>query len=67
LVLQSGDDRVTGPAAAQRFFAAAGSADKTFRLYPESRHELFDDLDRAAVIADLLAWLNTHRLSTHGA
>lgn len=72
LLLQSGDDRVTGPVAAQRFFTAAGSADKTFRLYPQSRHELFDDLDREAVIADLVTWLNTHggnthRLSSHGA
>jgi alpha-beta hydrolase superfamily lysophospholipase len=67
LVLQSGDDRVTGPAAAQRFFTAAGSRDKTFRLYPQSRHELFDDLDRAAVIADLLTWLEAHGASVHGA
>ncbi|MFM8606314.1 MAG: lysophospholipase [Cyanobium sp.] len=67
LLLQSGDDRVTGPGAAQRFFAAAGSADKTFRLYPHSRHELFDDLDRDAVIADLLAWLKAHRAGAHGA
>jgi alpha-beta hydrolase superfamily lysophospholipase len=67
LLLQSGDDRVTGPGAAQRFFAAAGSADKTFRLYPHSRHELFDDLDRDAVIADLLAWLEAHRAGADGA
>jgi alpha-beta hydrolase superfamily lysophospholipase len=60
LLLQSGDDRVTGPAAARRFFSAAGSADKTWRLYPESRHELFDDLDREAVLADLRAWLEAH-------
>jgi alpha-beta hydrolase superfamily lysophospholipase len=39
---------------------AAGSADKTWCLYPESRHELFDDLDRGAVMADLGAWLEAH-------
>lgn len=60
LLLQSGADKVTGPAAAQRLFAAAGSADKTWRLYPESRHELFDDLDRDAVLADLRTWLEAH-------
>jgi alpha-beta hydrolase superfamily lysophospholipase len=60
LVLQSGDDRVTGPVAAKRFFSAAGSPDKTWRLYPASRHELFEDLDREAALADLLAWLNAH-------
>lgn len=66
LLLQSGDDRVTGPAAAQRFFAAAGSADKTWKFYPQSRHELFDDLDRQTVIADLLSWLETHGTGIHG-
>jgi alpha-beta hydrolase superfamily lysophospholipase len=60
LVLQSGDDRVTAPAVAEKFFSAAGSADKTWRLYPASRHELFDDLDRGAVIADLGSWLEVH-------
>ena len=60
LLLQSGDDRVTGPAAAELVFAAAGSPDKTWHLYPESRHELFDDLDRPAVLADLGAWLEIH-------
>jgi alpha-beta hydrolase superfamily lysophospholipase len=59
LVLQSGDDRVTAPAAAERFFRSAGSADKTWRLYPRSRHELFDDLDREEALADLLHWLET--------
>jgi alpha-beta hydrolase superfamily lysophospholipase len=60
LVLQSGDDRVTPPAAAERLFAAAGSAAKTWRSYPNSRHELLDDLDREAVLGDLRAWLQTH-------
>jgi alpha-beta hydrolase superfamily lysophospholipase len=60
LLLQSGADTVTGPAAAERFFAAAGSADKTWRLYPDSRHELFDDLDRDAALAELSRWLEAH-------
>lgn len=60
LVLQSGDDRVTAPEAAEGFFAAAGSPDKTWQLYPQSRHELFDDLDRAQALADLRAWLDAH-------
>ena len=55
-----GTTRVTGPAAAERVFAAAGSPDKTWHLYPESRHELFDDLDRPAVLADLGTWLEIH-------
>ncbi len=60
LVLQSGADTVTFPAEARRFFDAAGSADKTWRLYPASYHEIFADLDREQVIRDLSEWLAGH-------
>ncbi len=60
LVLQSGADQVTPAAGAQQFFALAGSPDKSWRQYPESYHELYDDLDSRQVFADLLAWLNSH-------
>ena len=60
LLLQSGADQVTPAAAARQFFAAAGSPDKSWRQYPDSYHELYDDLDREQVFADLLAWLNSH-------
>jgi alpha-beta hydrolase superfamily lysophospholipase len=60
LMLQSGDDRVTAAAVSERFFSAAGSGDKTWRLYPESRHELFDDLDRDVVMEELACWLEAH-------
>lgn len=60
LLLQSGADQVTPGAGAQRFFAAAGSTDKTWRQYPESYHEVYDDLDRDQVFADLLEWLECH-------
>ncbi len=60
VLLQSGADQVTPAAGARRFYAAAGSADKTWRSYPESYHELYDDLDRERVFTDLLAWLEGH-------
>lgn len=60
LLLQSGADTITTPQAARTFFQAVGAADKTWRLYPQSLHELFDDLDRERVLADLLAWLEAH-------
>ena len=60
VLLQSGADQVTPAAGAWRFFTAVGSADKTWRSYPESYHELYDDLDREQVFADLLAWLERH-------
>lgn len=60
LVLQSGADPVTPAGEARQMFEAAGTADKTWRLYPRSLHELFDDLERQEVIEDLAAWLERH-------
>jgi alpha-beta hydrolase superfamily lysophospholipase len=62
LMQQSGADRVTPAAAARAFFAAAGSAEKQWKDYPQSLHELYDDLDREQVIADLAAWLEAYGL-----
>jgi alpha-beta hydrolase superfamily lysophospholipase len=57
LLLQSGADTITPPEPALEFFGRAGSVDKTLRLYPQSYHEIFDDLDRRQVLRDLTAWL----------
>jgi alpha-beta hydrolase superfamily lysophospholipase len=39
-----------------------GSTDKTFRLYEGLKHEVYNELpeDRARVLADLNAWLDSH-------
>lgn len=60
LVLQSGNDTITPAGSTRRFFDRLTSPDRTLKLYPESLHELFDDLDRMTVLDDLLAWLNAH-------
>ncbi|HYP03344.1 MAG TPA: alpha/beta hydrolase [Cyanobium sp.] len=60
LVLQSSADTITPPEAARSFFQAVGATDKIWRFYPESYHELFDDLDREQVLADIVAWLEAH-------
>ena len=38
-------------------FRGAGIRDVEVRLYPECRHELFNELNREEVYADLIAWL----------
>jgi alpha-beta hydrolase superfamily lysophospholipase len=71
LVLQSSADGVISAAAVRRFVESlregaageegAGQArDVSLRLYHDSLHELLDDRERDAVIADLLAWLRAH-------
>jgi lysophospholipase len=57
LLLVADADAVTDPQASRELFAAAGSADKTERRYAGYYHELFNETGRAAVFADLAAWL----------
>lgn len=40
-------------------FTRAGVQDVTMIIYPESRHEVFNELNKHEVLADLLAWLET--------
>ena len=41
-------------------FRQAGLTDVTVKLYPDARHETFNELNREEVYADLVRWLNTH-------
>jgi alpha-beta hydrolase superfamily lysophospholipase len=60
LMLQGGADRVSLPAGSRRFFNQVTFPDKTWREYPESYHEIYDDHDRQIVLADLSNWLQAH-------
>ncbi|MBI5791071.1 MAG: lysophospholipase [Rhodocyclales bacterium] len=53
-------DRLTDPEGSREIHAAWGGADKTLSLWPGSRHETLNDLDRDAVIAELLDWVRMH-------
>ena len=50
-------DRLTDPAGSRVIFDLWGGPDRTLRLWPGSRHETFNDLDREAVVAELLDWV----------
>ena len=41
-------------------FRQAGVTDVTVKLYPDGRHEMFNELNREEVYADLAAWLDQH-------
>ncbi len=60
LVLAAGADRVADTAAARRFVEAAGSTDKRIVVYDGFRHEIFNEVGRAAPIGEALAWLDSH-------
>lgn len=61
LLLQyAGADLIADPRAAQRLFAAAVSADRTSHCYEGYYHEIFNEIGRDVVYADLLDWLDEH-------
>jgi alpha-beta hydrolase superfamily lysophospholipase len=42
-----------------RSFINAGMTDVTLKLYPEGRHEMLNELNRDAVYADVLGWIES--------
>lgn len=50
----------TGVKKVAESFRAAGMREVDVRLYPDARHELFHELNRQEVYADLAAWLTRH-------
>ena len=39
-------------------FRSVGVQDVTFTLYPGARHEIFNEINKAKVLDDLVAWLD---------
>jgi alpha-beta hydrolase superfamily lysophospholipase len=60
LILQGGADRVTFPESTRHFFEQITFADKELREYPESYHEIYNDLDYQLMLIDLGNWLERH-------
>ncbi|OHC67809.1 MAG: hypothetical protein A3H93_16485 [Rhodocyclales bacterium RIFCSPLOWO2_02_FULL_63_24] len=50
-------DRLTDPGGSREIHDAWGGADRILRLWPGSRHETLNDLDREAVATELLEWV----------
>lgn len=57
LILHGEADPVTDPAASREFHARAGSVDKTVKVYPGLYHEIHNEYERAAILADVVAWM----------
>jgi lysophospholipase len=57
LVMHGDADTLTSCRGSREFVERAASIDKTLKLWPESRHEIFNDLDADAVLAYMLDWL----------
>jgi alpha-beta hydrolase superfamily lysophospholipase len=57
-------DTLTSPNGTKRFHQAAGSSDKTLKLWPGMKHEIFNETDGAEVVAYTLEWLSTRLVGT---
>ena len=60
LIMHGGSDKLTSPAGSREFYEHAASADKTLKIYPELYHEIFNEPEKDAVLADLTDWLERH-------
>jgi alpha-beta hydrolase superfamily lysophospholipase len=61
LLIAGADDPVSnghqGPRALERAYLGVGLRDVTVKVYPDGRHELFNDTCRSEVMQDLRRWL----------
>ena len=57
LLMHGTDDVVTDFHASEMYFAAAGSADKTFTPWPGMYHETLNEIDSAPVYQSIVDWL----------
>jgi alpha-beta hydrolase superfamily lysophospholipase len=61
LLACGGEDVVTSSEASREFFAMIEAPRKDFLFYPEMRHELHNEVDRARALEDYLAWIGARR------
>lgn len=57
-VLHGTADSVTDPEASQKLYEEASSTDKTIKLYEGLLHDLLFELEREAIVEDIIEWLN---------
>lgn len=60
LMLYSGEDRIVKAEVSEQFFASLASPDKSAVRYDGFYHEVFNEIDRERVFADLVDWLTAH-------
>lgn len=58
LILSGLDDQAVNPRGSVELHERVGSSDKTLRLYDKAGHDLAHDPRRAAIFADIIAWLD---------
>lgn len=60
LIMHGTTDRLTDPEGSHLLYEQVGSEDKILKLYEGFYHEIFNELGREQVFADMEAWLSAH-------
>lgn len=60
LILHGGADKVTLPQSSKDFFASLSLVDKERKEYPDSYHELHNDINYLEVLGDIENWIQRH-------
>lgn len=63
LILQAGDDEIVVPEGAKVLYACLKNPKKKLLWYDGFYHEIFHEIGREKVVADLIVWLNERCLS----
>ena len=58
LIMHGAEDKIANPQGSTLLYEQAQSGDKTLKLWPGCRHELFNELEQADVIALISSWLD---------
>lgn len=58
LIIHGTADKATKPSGSQHFYEAAGSKDKTLKLYEGHYHDMLNDLDKEIVMTDIQNWID---------
>jgi alpha-beta hydrolase superfamily lysophospholipase len=58
LLMHGAADQVTSPHGSDPLYEQSKSTDKAIKLWPNDRHEIFNELDAAAVIATMCDWMD---------
>ncbi len=61
LIMAGEADRLVSPSCSQMIYDRIGSPDKTLKFYDGLYHEIFNEPEKARVLADVWVWLASHQ------
>jgi lysophospholipase len=64
LILHGSEDTLASPGASQKLYDAAGSMDKTLKVYEGLYHEILNEPEKDLVIDDIVRWLERQLAKT---